>query len=84
MELRIRRERMRRGWTLEYTAKAAGITKSAYRNVEVGMRKPSYDVLIRLLTLFEYDDPRELFGEETPEKEEAPGRGRVAKKFSQN
>lgn len=43
-------------------AAQVGITKDGYRNIEAGDRKPSYDVLIRLLDLFDYDDPRKLFG----------------------
>lgn len=57
----LRETRIRRGWTLKYTAECLGITKSAYRNIEIGIRKPSYDVLIKLLNLFEYSDPRLLF-----------------------
>ena len=63
MTLVIRQERISRGWTLEYVAKIIGLTKAAYRNIETGKRKPSQDVLFRLLDLFNYSDPRELFRE---------------------
>lgn len=62
MSLIIRKERLERGWTQDHVAKAIGITKASYRNIEAGIRRPSYDILIKLLNLFEYDDPRKLFG----------------------
>ena len=62
----IKDERERRGWSQTQTAKAVGITKAAYRNIEAGIRKPSYDGLIKLLNLFDYSDPRVLFGAVTP------------------
>lgn len=67
MDLMIKEERIKRGWSCEKTAKAIGITKAAYRNIETGIRKPSYDVLIKLLDLFEYNDPRKLFRAVTSE-----------------
>lgn len=70
MQLVIKQERERRGWTQEYVAKSIGITKAAFRNIETGIRKPSYDVLIKLLNLFEYCDPRQLFGAATPATKE--------------
>lgn len=67
MKLMIKEERERRGWSQTQAAKAVGITKAAYRNIEAGVRKPSYDVLVKLLELFDYSDPRILFGAATPE-----------------
>lgn len=61
MQLRIRQERINKGWTLEYVAKQVGITKSAVHDLETERCKPSYEVLVKLLDLFKYDDPRELF-----------------------
>lgn len=61
--LRIKQEREYNNWTIKETAKMIGITKGAYRNIEAGIRKPSYDVLVKLLDLFGYEDPRLLFGE---------------------
>ena len=61
MFLKIRQERIEKGWTQVFVAQKIGVTKAAYRNIETGQRKPSYDVLIKLLSLFDYDDPRKLF-----------------------
>lgn len=61
MNLVIRQERMRRGWTQEHVARKIGVTKATLQRIETGQRKPSYDVLVKLLDLFEYTDPRELF-----------------------
>ena len=47
----------------EQIAKKIGITSEAIRLLEIGKRKPSYDVLVKLLDLFGYCDPRELFAE---------------------
>lgn len=61
MCLKIRQERKRHVWTLEYVAKKCGISKQTAHDIETGRRKPSYDVLVKLLDLFGYDDPRQLF-----------------------
>lgn len=66
MILTIRQERVNRGWTQEFVAKQIGTTLSTVQKIECGIRKPSYDVLVKLLDLFEYRDPRELFGAATP------------------
>lgn len=52
MNLMIRQKRQQRKWTQAYAAQQVGITKAAYRNIEVGFRKPSYDVLVKLEDLF--------------------------------
>ena len=67
MTLKMRQERLARGWTQSDAAKAVGLTKAGYCNLETGLRKPSYDTLVKLLNLFEYCDPRELFGAATPD-----------------
>lgn len=77
MKLIVKEEREQRGWSQAQTAKAVGITKAAYRNIEAGIRKPSYDVLVKLLDLFDYSDPRILFGAATPAIEETPGGNRA-------
>ena len=59
----LRQERKNRGWTQDYVAQQIGITKTAVHDIETGRRKPSYDVLVKLLDLFGYKDPRELFAE---------------------
>ena len=84
MKLMIKDERERRGWSQAQTAKAVGITKAAYRNIEAGIRKPSYDVLIKLLNLFDYSDPRILFGAATPAIGETPGGNRANQENLQN
>ena len=76
----IRQERERHGWTQSFVAKKVGITQTMLLKLETGQRKPSYDVLVKLLDLFDYNDPRKLFGEATPDEKE-PG-GNRAKKVS--
>lgn len=61
MATRLEQERIKRGITREQLAKKIGITSEAIRLLEVGKRKPSYDVLVKLLNLFGYSDPRLLF-----------------------
>ena len=61
MKLNIRQERLNRGWTQQYVANVIGLTKTAVHDIETGKRKPSYDVLVKLLDLFGYNDPRQLF-----------------------
>ena len=72
MELMLRQERLRRGWTQQYVAEKVGVTKSAILLLENGKTKPSYDVLVKLLDLFNYDDPRKLFGAATPDNTKRP------------
>lgn len=61
MILNIRQERIRRGWTQQYVADLVGLSKTAIHDIEKGKQKPSYDVLVKLLDLFGYNDPRQLF-----------------------
>lgn len=63
MNLMLRREREERKWSQAYVAKMVGISRVAIQMLETGKIKPSYDVLIKLLNLFGYDDPRKLFGD---------------------
>lgn len=63
MKTVLEQERLRRNWTQEFVAKQIGITKGALNNIEKNNRKPSYDVLVKLLDLFDYNDPRILFSE---------------------
>lgn len=58
---KLRQERVARQWKLAYVAKQIGLTKAAVHDIETGRRKPSYEVLVKLLDLFGYDDPRQLF-----------------------
>ena len=59
----LEQERNKRGITRKQLADKIGITSEAVRLLETGRRKPSYDVLVKLLDLFGYKDPRELFAE---------------------
>ena len=68
MLLMLRQERIKRGWTQSYVASQTGLSLTAIQKIETGQRKPSYDVLVKLLDLFDYNDPRELFGAATPDK----------------
>lgn len=61
MKLMLRQERLIHGWTQQYVAEKVGVTKSAILLLETGKTKPSFDVLVKLLDLFEYTDPRLLF-----------------------
>jgi len=57
----LRQERIVRGWTQEFVAQKIGVKKTTIQMIETGQRKPSYDVLVKLLDLFDFDDPRLLF-----------------------
>ena len=59
----LKQEREKREWTQEYVAKQIGVSRITIQKMETGQRKPSYDVLVKLLDLFGYKDPRELFAE---------------------
>lgn len=52
MYLGIRQERERHKWTLENVAKMVELSKPAIHDIETGRRKPSFDVLVKLLDLF--------------------------------
>lgn len=63
MKTVLRQERQKRGWTQDYVAQQIGVSRITIQKMETGRRKPSYDVLVKLLDLFGYKDPRELFAE---------------------
>lgn len=67
MKIVMRQERTRRGWTQEYVAKRCGVSFQTVCDWENNRRKPSYEVLVKLLELFEYSDPRLLFASVTEE-----------------
>lgn len=69
MDLAMRQERIAKGWTQEYVAEKLGVSKASVQMLETGQRKPSFDVLVKLLDLFECNDPRILFGAATPDDE---------------
>lgn len=60
MNLMIRQERIRRGWTQAYVAKTIGLTRTAIHDIETGKQLPSYKVLVKLEDLFSLTH-RELF-----------------------
>ena len=62
----IRRERIKRGWSIDYVAKKTGLSDEAIRLIETGERNPSYPVLVKLEDLFHMSH-RKLFGEATPD-----------------
>lgn len=72
MTLVLRQERINRGWTQDYVAENIGTAKATVQMLETGQRKPSYDVLVKLLDLFNYSDPRELFRTVIPNNTKAP------------
>lgn len=72
MNLILRQERLSRGWTQEYVARRINTTKATVQMLETGQRKPSYDVLVKLLDLFNYSDPRKLFEAATPDSTKEP------------
>ena len=61
MILQLWLERLSREWPREFVAEKAGVTSETIRLLESGKRKPSFDVLVKLLDLFGYNDPRQLF-----------------------
>ena len=63
MKTTMRQERIARGWTQDYVAKKCGVSYQTVCDWENGRRKPSYEVLLKLLDLFKVNDPRRLFAE---------------------
>ena len=63
MKTVLEQERKQNRWTQEYVSAQVGVTPESISMLETGKRKPSYEVLVKLLDLFGYDDPRELFAE---------------------
>ena len=67
----LRQERIERGWSQQYVAREVGVSRVAIHQMETGITKPSYDVLIKLENLFQLGH-RELFGAATPNNAKAP------------
>ena len=57
----IRYERIERSWSQEYVGQMVEVDASTIQKIETGQRKPSHEVMLKLLDLFGYSDPRELF-----------------------
>ena len=60
MILKIRQERIARGWTQDYVANQIGISLSGMNRIENGKINPRYDNLVKLEDLFGMSH-RELF-----------------------
>lgn len=71
MELKMRQERKKRGWTQEEVAEQIGITKQSISAIENGEADPSYKTLCKLEKLFNRSH-RFLFRAATPDKTEEP------------
>lgn len=71
MQLMLRQERIRHGWTQNYVAEQTGLSLTAIQKIETGRRKPSYDVLVKLEDLFGLTH-RQLFGAATPDNAKEP------------
>jgi DNA-binding XRE family transcriptional regulator len=77
--LSIRERRISRGWTQAYVGQQVGVGKATIHDIETGKRKPSYDVLFKLLALFnvEHENISRLFAPagETPSNCNTPNGG---------
>ena len=60
MKVMLWQERKAKGWTQEYVAGQVGISPEAVSMLETGLRKPSYEILVKLEDLFGMDY-RDLF-----------------------
>jgi transcriptional regulator with XRE-family HTH domain len=49
---RLRKERIKRDWTLSYVGEQVGVSKQAIQRIETLKCNPSYDVLVKLQALF--------------------------------
>ena len=63
MHTKLRQEREQKEWTQKYVAEQIETSQQAVQQFETGKQYPSYKVLVKLLDLFGYDDPRKLFAE---------------------
>jgi len=53
---RIKEQRLARNWSQDEIAKRAGITRTAYQNLELGLSRPNLLTLVRLLGVLGYLD----------------------------
>ena len=79
MFIRMRKERNKRRWSLDYVAQEIGTTIQAVQMLEVGKRKPSFEILIRLENLYgmDYRDLFNLPQRQLREIEKMPGRSQA-------
>ena len=52
MNLVVRQERLRRGWTQAYVAAQIGVTKATLQRIETAKRNPSFATLRKMEDLF--------------------------------
>lgn len=62
MQLQMRLERKKRGLSCNQVGMLVGTTAETIRLIEIGKRKPSYEVLLKLEDLFQMNH-RDLFAE---------------------
>lgn len=60
MNLMLKYERLRHGWSQDYVSDQIGVARSMVQMLETGQRRPSYPVLVKLENLFGMTH-RELF-----------------------
>ena len=51
-QINLRKIRQEKGWSQRFVGDYCGISKTAIHDIETGKQKPSYDVLVKLETLF--------------------------------
>ena len=71
MSTKLRHLRINSGkdWTLEYVGNKVGITKQSLHDIEKGINKPSYDVMLKLCKFYKvpHEEVEQLFAVATDE-----------------
>lgn len=52
-QLLLRELRKEKNWSLDYVAQKIGVSNQAISRIELGKSKPSFEVLLKILELFE-------------------------------
>ena len=60
-EIRMKRDRIKNGWSRPYLGRKWKVTGSCIQALEECKNKPSYDLLLKIMDTFGYTDPREPF-----------------------
>ena len=60
-EIRMKRDRIKNGWSKACLGRKLEVTGTCIKALETGRNKPSYDLLLKIMDLFGYTDPREPF-----------------------
>lgn len=71
-EIRMKRDRIKNGWSRACLGRKLGVTGSCIQLLEEGKNKPSYQLLLKIMDTFGYADPREPFEMVGIEEIEAP------------